>query len=334
MSNLEAEPVEIDCTESACDAIEVVPARQVPLGGPRAMLVHRTLPTHDRSMVGAWCFADHYGPIAVRPAVPGAPNTLEESPGMRVLPHPHTGLATVSWLFDGEIEHTDSAGVHAMVRPGELNLMSAGQGISHSEVSTPETTTLHGVQLWLALPDSDRHGPNSFQFHAPEAVEVPGGTVRVFIGELAGSSSPVTTSTPLLGAELIVEPGATMTLDVDPTFEHGLILDSPRLDFCREALVRTDLGYAGPGRAQLVLHNPDSAPARAVLLGGEPFTESLVMWWNFIGRTHDEIEQYRTDWESAAERFGTVAGWTADERIPAPPLPSVRLKPRRNPAAN
>ena len=143
VSNLEAEPVEYDCAAGPSTRIEILEPREVPLGGPRAMLVRRTLPQRDRSLVGAWCFADHYGPEDVRTHA-----------GMDVAPHPHTGLQTVSWLFSGEIEHRDSAGVHAMVRPGELNLMTAGAGICHSEVSTDATHFLHGVQLWVALPDS------------------------------------------------------------------------------------------------------------------------------------------------------------------------------------
>ncbi len=330
MSNLETQPAEVVCGGDPDAGIEVIPAREVPLGGPRAMLVRRTLPTRDRSMVGAWCFADHYGPDAV-----GDPSTgLREQAGlrergMRVLPHPHTGLQTVSWLFAGQIEHTDSTGVHAIVRPGELNLMSAGVGISHSEVSTPDTTVLHGVQLWVALPDAARNAEPGFQFHAPDSIGLDGGAVRVFIGTLAGQSSPVHTATALLGAELSIDPGATVTLDVDPTFEHGLILDTDTAVLDDVALVRGDLGYAGPGRTTVRVHNPTPNPARAILLGGEPFGEELIMWWNFVGRTHEEIEEYRSAWEARDDRFGTVAGWSAQERIPAPPLPNSRLRPRR-----
>lgn len=330
MSNLESHPVEIACGGTPEAGIEVIPAREVPLGGPRAMLVRRTLPTRNRSMVGAWCFADHYGPEEV-----GArggerdPSTRLRDRGMRVLPHPHTGLQTVSWLIDGEIEHTDSAGVHAMVRPGELNLMSAGRGISHSEVSTPDTTILHGFQLWLALPDSVRNGDNGFQFHAPELICLDGGSARVFIGTLAGETSPVVTATALLGAELVIDAGATLTLAVDPAFEHGLILDTERVLLDDTGLARSDLGYAGPGRAALRVHNPTTTPGRAILLGGEPFGEDLIMWWNFVGRTHEEIAEYRTAWAEQSPRFGTVAGWSRTERIPAPPLPNSRLRPRR-----
>ena len=143
--NLERQPRRDSvCCDSGrrSDGVEVLTPREVPLGGPRAMTVRRTLPQRQRSLIGAWCFLDHYGP-----------DDVADTGGMSVAPHPHTGLQTVSWLFTGEIEHRDSAGHHAMVRPGELNLMTAGHGISHSEVSTPDDHGLHGAQLWVALPD-------------------------------------------------------------------------------------------------------------------------------------------------------------------------------------
>ncbi len=145
---------------------------------------------------------------------------------MSVAPHPHTGLQTVSWLFTGEVEHRDSAGNHAMVRPGEVNLMTAGRGISHSEVSTPDTRSLHGAQLWVALPDADRDVEPGFAHHAPEAVTGAGWAARVFLGSLLGDRSPVPTFTPLLGAELLLEPGTSLELDVDETFEHGVLVDT------------------------------------------------------------------------------------------------------------
>ena len=171
MSTTDTAPTEVTCAASAFTG--VLHSREVPLGGPRAMLVRRTLPQRERSLIGAWCFADHYGPQDVR-----------GGPGMDVPPHPHTGLQTVSWLFSGEVEHRDSAGVHAMVRPGELNLMTAGAGICHSEVSTAATTVLHGVQLWVALPDSDRDTDRDFAHYVPSPRAVDGAVLRVFLGEL------------------------------------------------------------------------------------------------------------------------------------------------------
>ncbi|MFB6805310.1 pirin family protein [Streptomyces sp. NPDC056387] len=300
--------------------VEVLTARDVPLGGPRAMTVRRTLPQRARTLIGAWCFADHYGP-----------DRVADSGGMDVAPHPHTGLQTVSWLFSGEIEHRDSLGTHAFVRPGEINLMTGGHGISHTEVSTPATTVLHGVQLWVALPDEHRHAPRDFQHHAPEPLRVDGAQLRVFLGTLAGDTSPVRTFTPLLGAEVLMDAGATVTLDVDPGFEHGLLVDEGDVSLDGTSLRPAQLGYAAPGRTALTLTNDSDHPARTVLLGGPPFEEEIVMWWNFIGRSHQDIVEAREDWERASARFGTVDGYPGD-RLPAPALPNAVIAPRQNPS--
>ncbi|MFV8265131.1 pirin family protein [Mycolicibacterium peregrinum] len=322
MSNTDAAPAEVTCTNS--EFTGVLHPREVPLGGPRALLVRRTLPQRDRSMIGAWCFADHYGPHDVRAA----------GRGMDVPPHPHTGLQTVSWLFEGLIEHRDSAGIHAMVRPGELNLMTAGAGICHSEVSTPETTILHGVQLWVALPDAARDTGRDFAHHTPAPRTVDGATIRVFLGELEQWQSPVHTFTPLLGAQIDLDAGAELTLDVDPAFEHGVLLDQGAIEVCGTTLAVADLGYQAPGRAQLHLANRGIGPIRAILLGGPPFTEELVMWWNFVGRSHDDIATYRELWQANDARFGDVQGYVGNiARLPAPPLPNGRLKPRPRPAS-
>lgn len=303
--------------------VQVVTSREVPLGGPRAMTVRRTLPQRARSLVGAWCFADHYGP-----------DDVASTGGMDVPPHPHTGLQTVSWLFSGEIEHRDTTGAHAIVRAGELNLMTGGSGVAHSEVSTPDTGTLHGVQLWTVLPDAARHLPRSFVHHVPEVVALDGATVRVLLGTLAGSTSPVPTHTPLLGAEVVLDPGAELALDVAPRFEHGVLVDRGPVVLDGVELGRAELGCTAPGRRQLTIGNPGDQPARVVLLGGEPFGEPVVMWWNFIGRTHEEIAGYREEWEAGSDRFGQVEGYRGEvQRLPAPPLPTARLKARMAPPA-
>jgi len=301
--------------------LEVITSRDVPLGGPRAMTVRRTLPQRARSLVGAWCFADHYGP-----------DDVARTGGMDVPPHPHTGLQTVSWLFTGEIEHRDSSGVHAMVRPGELNLMTGGSGVAHSEVSTGATSTLHGVQLWLALPDHARHRPRDFTHHVPAPAHLGGATARVLLGTLAGHTSPVATHTPLLGAELVLDPHAEVALDVAPDFEHGVLVDVGPVLLDGTELARAELGYLPPGGDRLMLVNPGDRPARVMLLGGAPFIEPVLMWWNFVGRTHEEIAAFREEWESGSERFGRVEGYGGQvQRLPAPPMPTVRLKPRLAP---
>nr|WP_308402676.1 pirin family protein [Streptomyces sp. AC550_RSS872] len=301
--------------------MDVLAPRDVPLGGPRAMKVRRTLPQRARTLIGAWCFADHYGPDDV--AVTG---------GMDVAPHPHTGLQTVSWLFSGEIEHRDSLGSHALVRPGELNLMTGGYGISHSEVSTARTTILHGVQLWVALPEQHRNAEGDFQHHVPAPVRIAGAEIRVFLGSFAGDDSPVPTFTPLLGAEIVLEPRAAVTFAVDPGFEHGLLVDHGHVRMADTLLRPAELGYAGTGNDTLTLTNESDDTARTVLLGGTPFDEQIVMWWNFIGRSHEEIVRAREDWQNASDRFGAVEGYDGD-RLPAPALPNALIAPRGNPRA-
>ncbi|MEV1049055.1 pirin family protein [Streptomyces sp. NPDC049916] len=305
--------------EPAGHEVEVLTPRDVPLGGPRAMRVRRTLPQRARSFVGAWCFVDHYGPDDV---------TLRG--GMDLPPHPHTGLQTVTWLFEGEVEHRDSLGSHAYVRPGELNLMTSGHGICHSEVSTARTTILHGVQLWVALPDEHRGTARDFVRYVPPTVRRDGAAIRVFLGSLVNSVSTVATFTPLLGAELILDAGACLTLDVDLAFEHGLLVDDGDIELEGTVLHPGELGYLRPGIATLKLRNVSLTRARIVLLGGPPFEEEIVMWWNFVSRNHDDIVRAREQWAEGSERFGAVQGY-AGERLPAPELPNATLAPRRNP---
>jgi redox-sensitive bicupin YhaK (pirin superfamily) len=317
MSNTELSPDQLACRASRFTG--VLHPREVPLGGPRAIRVRRTLPQRARSLIGAWCFIDHYGP-----------HDILAGGGMDVPPHPHTGLQTVSWLFSGEIEHRDSAGVHAMVRPGELNLMTAGAGICHSEVSVSRAPILHGVQLWVALPDADRDTGRDFIHFAPTVQTIGAARIRVFIGELGGIHSPVHTFTPLLGAQVDLAPGATVELDVNPTFEHGVLLDQGEVDAAGTALGIADLWYQSPGHGTIVLTNSGEHPARMLVLGGVPFAEELVMWWNFVGRSHDDIARYRRQWQEHDDRFGSVSGYPG-ARLPAPPLPTTTLLPRPNP---
>ena len=317
MSNTDTAPTEVACAASPFAG--VLHPREVPLGGPRAIRVRRTLPQRGRSLIAAWCFLDHYGP-----------HDVSSGTGMDVPPHPHTGLQTVSWLFSGEVEHRDSAGVHATVRPGELNLMTAGAGICHSEVSTPATTILHGVQLWVALPDADRDTGRDFAHYVPQPHTVPGATLRVFLGELAGDRSPVHTFTALLGAQIDLDESAELTLDVDPAFEHGVLLDQGNVEVAGTDLGVADLAFQGVGSDRLTVTNRGEGPARVLLLGGPPFPEQLVMWWNFVGRSHDDIAAYRRLWEAHDDRFGAVQGYRGS-RLPAPPLPNATLRPRPNP---
>jgi redox-sensitive bicupin YhaK (pirin superfamily) len=191
---------------------------------------------------------------------------------------------------------------------------------------------LHGVQLWVALPDSDRDTDRDFAHYVPQPRCIDGATLRVFLGELEGDRSPVHTFTPLLGAQLDLDPGADLTLEVDRDFEHGVLLDHGRVEVAGTALEVADLAFQAAHSGQLAITNRGDGPARVVLLGGPPFPEQLVMWWNFVGRSHDDIASYRQQWEDRADRFGAVSGYQgAVSRLPAPPLPNSTLRPRPNP---
>jgi redox-sensitive bicupin YhaK (pirin superfamily) len=302
---------------------EIITPRDVPLGGPRAMTVRRTLPTRSRTLVGPWCFVDHYGP-----------DDVARSGGMLVPPHPHTGLQTVSWLFAGEIEHRDTTGAHGLVRPGEVNLMTAGHGVAHSEVSTPGTDVLHGAQLWLALPDASRDVPPAFEHHVPDVVHVDGGELRVFVGSYGGVSSPVRTYSSVLGVEVVVAPGAQLVLALDPACEHALLVDRGPVAVDGAPIAVGELGFLRAGSGGAVLADTSGAGARALLLGGAPFGEEILMWWNFVARSHDEIVEQREAWQARSSRFGDVPGYVGDPQwLPAPELPHARLRPRTNPPA-
>jgi redox-sensitive bicupin YhaK (pirin superfamily) len=320
VSDLELKPDELVCTGASSGGPEelVLTARKVFLG--KTTEVARALPDRELRMIGAWCFLDHYGP-----------EDVSDTPGMQVWAHPHTGLQTVSWLLEGEIEHRDSLGSQVMVRPGELHIMTSGRGIVHSELSQPDKpATLHGLQLWVALPDDDRDTEPLFRSYRelPELV-VPGGRGKVLIGELDGVRSPAHSFSSLVGADLTIEAGASITLSARPSYEYGVFVVSGDVALgtgSGGARCGVDqLLYLGQGRDRLELSS--AAGARVLVLGGEPFTEEIVMWWNFVGRSHDEVVSYRSAWESRADRFPPVV--SATERVmAAPPMPKVPLRPR------
>ncbi|WP_254811240.1 pirin family protein [Streptomyces cavourensis] len=292
---------------------ELLSPRRVPLG--ESTEVRRLLPNLGRRMVGAWAFVDHYGP-----------DDIADEPGMQVPPHPHMGLQTVSWLHDGEVLHRDSLGSLQTVRPRELGLMTSGRAISHSEESPrPHARFLHGAQLWVALPDAHRHVEPHFQHHADlPAVTAPGLTATVILGELDGAASPGTAYTPIVGADLALAEGAKARLPLDPDFEYAVLSMSGEAEVDGVPVLPGSMLYLGCGRRELPLRA--LSDAGLMLLGGEPFEEEIVMFWNFIGRSHEEIARAREEW-MAGERFGEVKGYDGD-RLAAPELPPVALKPR------
>ncbi|WP_329370891.1 pirin family protein [Streptomyces sp. NBC_00669] len=317
MSNLDVKPSASVCggreDVSAAPVHELLTGRTVPLG--ESTQVRRLLPNLGRRMIGAWCFVDHYGP-----------DDIAREPGMQVPPHPHMGLQTVSWLHDGEVLHRDSLGSKQTVRPRELGLMTSGRGISHSEESPRDHARyLHGAQLWVALPDSRRHIAPAFEHHTelPE-VTAHGLHATVILGELDGAASPGTIHSPLVGADLTLAEGTAARLPLQPDFEYAALAMSGQPDVDGVRLTPGSLLYLGAGRRDLPLLADTSASL--MLLGGEPFAEKIVMFWNFVGRTTEDIAQAREDWHTG-DRFGEVHGYDGD-RLLSPDLPPTPLKAR------
>ncbi|MEV4333548.1 pirin family protein [Streptomyces sp. NPDC049597] len=317
MSNLDRQAVPSVCGGRgfvvAEPVRELLSPRRVQLG--ESTEVRRLLPNLGRRMVGAWAFVDHYGP-----------DDIADEPGMQVPPHPHMGLQTVSWLHEGEVLHRDSTGSLATIRPRELGLMTSGRAISHSEESPKQHARfLHGAQLWVALPEAHRTVEPHFQHHAglPQ-VTAPGLTATVVLGTLDGATSPGTTYTPIVGADLALARGAEAMLPLDPDFEYAVLSMSGEAHVDGVPVLPGSMLYLGCGRSELPLRA--ESDAGLMLLGGEPFEEEIVMWWNFIGRSHEEIEAARTEWMESS-RFGEVKGYDGG-RLPAPALPPVALKPR------
>lgn len=317
MSNLDLRPAPTVCggraDVTAQPVRDLLAAKPVMLG--ESTEVRRLLPSMGRRMVGAWCFVDHYGP-----------DDIEREPGMQVPPHPHIGLQTVSWLHDGEVLHRDSLGSEQVLRPRELGLMTSGRAIAHAEQSPREhAKLLHGAQLWVALPDAHRHTAPSWEHHA-ELPQVSGGglSATVILGDLDGARSPGTTFTPLMGADITLAAGTDTRLPLQPDFEYAALTMSGEAEVDGVRLAPGSLLYLGCGRRELPLRaTVDSA---FMLLGGEPFEERIVMWWNFVGRTHEDIAQAREDWASGT-RFGEVSSYEGAP-LPAPELPPVPLKAR------
>ncbi|OLF11564.1 pirin [Actinophytocola xinjiangensis] len=314
MSNLDVAPGLTVCRTAADDhaVAELFAAREVPLGGVRGMRVDRVLPQRGLPTVGAWCFLDAFGP---------------HDEAMRVPPHPHIGLQTVTWPLVGEIHHRDSVGSDVLVRPGQLNLMTSGRGVAHSEFSPAGGAPLHGLQLWVALPGGHAGTDPAFEQHTALPRFTDGGlSATVFVGTLGDAVSPATTFSPLVGADLVVAGGSAARLPLRQDFEYALLAVTGSPVVAGVTVPRGQMLYLGTGRAELAVSA--DGPVRAVLLGGEPFPDELVMWWNFVGRSHDEIATARDDWEAGSDRFGVVGGQDG-RRVPAPDLPNVRLTPRR-----
>jgi redox-sensitive bicupin YhaK (pirin superfamily) len=274
--------------------------------------VRRLLPLRHRRSVGGWCFVDHYGPLSV-----------DGVAGMDVPPHPHIGLQTLTWLIEGTVLHRDSLGSEQMITPGQLNLMTAGRGIAHSEESPQRhDPRLHGVQLWLALPDAHRNTAPGFEHHAGLPVARFGGLeARVFAGSLAGAASPARVFSPVVGAEISARADSAGTIPLAPAHEHVIFTARETARAAGTLLAPGSLRYLATGQKSVTIDA--RAGARLFLLGGEPLGEPLLMWWNFVGRTPRDIIEAAGDW-ARGSRFGEVRGYRGAP-LPAPPVDALRL---------
>jgi redox-sensitive bicupin YhaK (pirin superfamily) len=289
----------------ACDGIEqVIVPRARDLGG---FSVRRALPAAGRQMVGPFIFFDQMGPAEFLVGT-----------GIDVRPHPHIGLATVTYLFDGEIMHRDSLGTAMAIKPGELNLMSAGNGIVHSERTAPQERAkgprLYGIQAWAALPKS--HEEAAPQFAHYDASQLPriagdGKTVRVVMGQMYGQSSPAEFPHPSFYAEAVLAPGAVLPLDADYD-ERAIFIVSGEIDIAGDSFTAGRLLVFKPGDRISVLA---TAQSRLILLGGEPMDGPRHIWWNFVSSSKDRIAAAKSDWK--AKRFASVPG-DSEEFIPLP----------------
>lgn len=314
MSNLDRTPSLTHCGRAGVatrPAHERWEGREVALG--ESTVVRRLLPNLGRRLVGPWCFVDHYGP-----------DDVADRAGMSVPPHPHIGLQTVSWLRAGEVHHRDSIGSDALIRPGELGLMTAGRGIAHAEHSpVPHPRLLHGAQLWVALPAARAAVVPAWEHHATLPVlEDAGLRATVLLGSLASATSPGTSYSPVVGVSVTLSAGSAAALPLEADFEHAVLVLSGSVQVDGDDLGVGTMVYLGCDRRDLRLAS--SGGADLLLLGGEPFGEQLVMWWNFVGRSNDEIVEARAQW-AAGDRFGTVSG--AGAPLAAPALPPGTLKP-------
>ena len=237
---------------------------------------------------------------------------------MDVAPHPHIGLQTVTWLHDGEVVHRDSLGYESVLRAGGVNVMTSGGGIAHSE-ETPRDNTgrLNGVQLWAALPDGERHRHPDF-VHVKEVplVESAAGIVQVFAGTLDGTTSPAPHYSDLLGADLQVHPRHTLVVPLNRAHEHAVLVMNGDCALDDQSLDERVLYYLGTTRSEAGFSSRHGG--RVLLIGGPPFPETILMWWNFVARTAEEITRARTDWEER-RRFGEVAAYNGP-RLNAPSL--------------
>ncbi|NMY02189.1 pirin family protein [Pseudomonas sp. WS 5059] len=287
--------------------IQRITARTAQVGG--GIAINRLMPSRQRRTIGAWCFLDHAGPTV-----------FESNAGLRVGPHPHIGLQTFTWMIKGEVLHRDSLGNEQVVRPGQVNLMTAGRGITHTEESLAQEHHLHAAQLWIALPQADKDCAPAFDHYPDLPTWAEGGLqLTLLAGGFAGRTAPGRFYSPLVGIDLRCDAAASVHLSLDPQFEYGILPLEGAFSINGQTFASNELAYLGRGLSELSLQS--FAASRALLLGGVPLTEEIYLWWNFVAHDKADIVEALLAWNNRdLQRFGDVEGFDGD-RLLAPELP-------------
>ncbi|CAI2457993.1 pirin family protein [Serratia liquefaciens] len=286
--------------------IQRIAVRNAEVGG---IPISRALPTRERRTLGAWCFLDHAGPSVFSGS----------SQGMDVGPHPHIGLQTFTWMIEGEVLHRDSLGSEQVIRPGQVNLMTAGRGIAHTEQSTGEQRRLHAAQLWIALPAE--HADTAPRFdHYPDLPCWLHDEVKhtLLVGEFEQYRSPVSTFSPLIAMDLEWQADGYLQLPLRKDFEIGSLPLIGAFEVNDEKFSPDEFAYLGINLNRIELRAKKGS--RALLIGGLPLTEEILIWWNFVGHSKQEISRAQRDWEQGNSRFPDVVGYCGP-RMTAPRLP-------------
>ena len=296
-----------DCIQYVNERLHEVPLRSAEIG--QGTLIKRALPSKHKRMIGAWCFLDHAGPAH-----------FEAGQGLDVGPHPHIGLQTFTWMIEGTMQHQDSVGSEQLIRPRQVNLMTAGHGISHTEVAPSDETKMHAAQLWIALPDDKLNIDPRFD-HYPELPTVQNDHIEftVLVGDYLGETSPVSVYTPLLGVDLFATQDTETVLPLNPEFEYAFLALEGEAVINGQTLTQDNMWVLEPGVPQVSISMP--ANARILLLGGEPFESPILLWWNFVGRSYEDIKLAREQWINQDDRFGHIPQYQG-ARLIAPTLPA------------
>ena len=295
-----------DCTKYVNQFIETFQLRRAEIG--QGTVIKRALPSREKRMIGAWCFLDHAGPVH-----------FPQGEGLDVGPHPHIGLQTFTWMIEGTMLHDDSVGSKQLIRPKQVNLMTAGYGISHTEVAPETETKMHAAQLWIALPDDKRNIAPRFD-HYPELPVVIKDDIEftILVGDFLNTTSPVKVHSDLLGLDLTSQRAATSTLQLNPRFEYGFMVLEGEARVNGHELNDDNFLFIEPGLSEIRIEL--AANTRVLVLGGTPFESPILLWWNFVGRTYEEIAEARQQWIEGHPRFGTIPAYEGP-RLEAPVLP-------------